>query len=183
MIKFAKRKSDSQMPVLIQVYGLGPNYKATMAGLNIDYKLAPNFFLNFAYQVATANTVDSKITYSNQSAFSILLKQTTNLGSPDSFYYKAGFDYRTDSAENTTTGQTYSFDGSSTVFDLGIGNQWTSKSGFVFAIDWFGIVAPLSYSLSNEKGVTSSTAKDDDVSKLFKTTYGYAARVNLGYTF
>ncbi|MFN7727967.1 MAG: hypothetical protein ACK5P7_02295 [Bdellovibrio sp.] len=108
----------------------------------------------------------------------------------NSFYYRAGGDFRTLDYKYTFTSgvvDTATFKGTSLVANIQIGNQWQWEN-FTLGCDWVGFVLPI-YSQIKDDVVNSSTPSlerkrlDDDAQTLVKSNHITLLRFYLGASF
>jgi len=153
----------------VQLLGVGPSY-VTQSGIDVGYFIDRNMLVFGEFMLGKLDD-GTFSTYADGTTGSLSIKGNS-LGVhfkhfvSNSFYYRAGLDYRSIkySLRNTLSGASGDFDGRSFAITFNIGNQWQWEN-FNLGCDWIGISLPISNSLSHESSVTniyypSSTYKD-----------------------
>lgn len=168
----AHHRVDKKYQVVAQLTGVGPSLTGGQ-GIQAGYHLERNklvlveFTSGSLTSTATASsslstdTSGSKYDIKSQS-FGVHYKQFTG----NSFYWRAGADYRTLKYKYTfsSTGfadDTRDFDGTSLAANFQIGNQWQWQN-FTLGCDWIGYALPLTSQVSNDKVVSSTPTYDRD---------------------
>lgn len=109
----------------------------------------------------------------------------------NSFYYRAGGDYRTVDYKYDLGGSFYSdvsssaFKSTAIIGSLVIGNQWQWEN-FTLGCDWIGLAAPLTYSITGDKVPTTAAEKadfDSDKKQYVTDSSGILLRFYLGASF
>jgi hypothetical protein len=160
-----------------QVLGFGPNYMSSQ-GLSAGYFLNRNMIVSIEGTFGKSDN-DSSLFSSSSDTYDI---KGRSVGVHfkhfvgNSFYYRAGLDYRTvdykysyTSTVSSTYDERLSFKGKSFAVTFNIGNQWQFEN-FNIGCDWVGITLPVSHSISDEVQVSNYTSNrlkgaEDDYAK------------------
>lgn len=179
--------------------GIGPSISST-AGVSFGYHLNPDQVILIE---ATAGSLTGSASASGSLSYitgSTLEIKTRSFGAhfkhyvTNSFYYRAGADYRTATydykytsifSSNTDTG---SFKGSSLAANFQIGNQWQWEN-FTLGCDWVGYSLPVSSSVedltytSSYDSAAQKKYTEDQADTLIKNPHLNLLRFYLGASF
>lgn len=181
---------DKTHQITAILFGIGPSISSTL-GLQYGYFLKRN-------QLVVLEGTTGKLGYSSidvLTGYDLDIK-TKSFGAHfkhftgNSFYYRAGLDFRTieyNYRRNGSTTDYGKFNGTSVAANFQIGNQW-QWSNFTLGCDWLGLSAPLTSSVSDkEVGSTApgfmAGSLDDDANTLTKKVHLNVLRFYLGASF
>lgn len=190
----AHHRLDKKYMATAILVGIGPSVSST-AGLQGAY------YLDHDSQIlveVTGGSLRSSSDLASSTSGSKYDVSTKSLGvhykafTGNSFYYRAGGDFRTTDYKYTFTYSGGSVDsaefkGRSLVANFQIGNQWQWEN-FTLGCDWVGYVLPLTSEVSDDK-VNSSTPDverrrlNDDADTLVKNGHLTLLRFYLGASF
>lgn len=183
-------RADKSLSFLVQPVGLGPSAIPSQ-GLHLAFFLSPASQIVLDYGTGSSGNgfmwlSDENVRASNIGAY---FKHFVS----NSFYVKAGLDYRTVvyNYESTAwfggTSQTGHFEGNSTAVGFAIGNQWQFSS-FTLGCDWAGFSYPFTHSVTSES--YSANASDlartyvrDAKTRRLEDFVAQGVRFYLGFTF
>jgi hypothetical protein len=181
---------DKKMLFTAQLAGFGPSPGNSSLGLTAGYYLDHNSLVTLD---ATKSNNPNASFYSQYriSHFSTGLSYKKFVA--NSFYYKAGFDYRTVEYNyknfDLFTGLSNredSFNAESVVASLSIGNQWQWEN-FTLGCDWIGYSKTIYYDIKNEKSIGGTTTLHpeliDSENELVKMGMHTILRFYLGASF
>ena len=174
--------------IVVMPAGYGP-LAGTNTGISLGYFLDRNSLIEARYTNLDRGSTCSGSLTCNSSGHAVGVAYKRFFG--NSFYISASLDQREssyrESDDSFTPPYTYSFDGSSTLLGLVIGNQWQWQN-FTLGCDWIGAGKPVATKISNEKvsGSGSSFAQQnliDAENYQVKNTIPYVLRFYLGASF
>lgn len=189
----AFHRINKQYEIGAQIFGVGPSVLGTQ-GLYFAYKLDRNSSI-------IAEVTSGSLGGGSNGAFDTEYKITgKSFGvhykrfSGNSFYWRAGLDYRTINYKHTYDKTPYyehsEFDGQSLAGNFQIGNQWQWEN-FTLGCDWVGVSLPVTSSSSNETVAVSGAGSlsfeknrlEDDKKILIKNGHLNLLRFYLGWAF
>jgi hypothetical protein len=145
--------------------GFGP-VSTTSSGVALGYHLDPDTVILIEGPKGNADGTSLQL-------FSRLDVKTTSFGvhlkrfSGNSFYIRAGIDYRTLEYQSTysgilssDSGSSYQFSSTSLSLSGAIGNQWQWEN-FTLGCDWVGYSQPLSSTVTNEQASYGKYSSDN----------------------
>jgi hypothetical protein len=180
---------DKKWTFNAQLVGIGPSY-ATQRGLVGGYFLNRNMVVQAEvmggelYSESIVNAWSSGSLDVDGRSFGAHFKHYVG----NSFYYRAGLDWRSLKYRfaDTFSGTSGQFDGTSLAVTFNIGNQW-QWSNFTLGCDWVGLSVPLSKSFKNELLVTGTSYDandfDEDKELLVSKTNLNLVRFYIGASF
>ncbi len=187
----AFHRINKQYEVGALLFGIGPSLLNTQ-GLYFAHKLDRNSSILIEATSGRGATVS--LSGDNYDITGKSIGAHYKRFSGNSFYWRAGIDYRTIKYSHTyqsiTSYENSEFDGQSLAANFQIGNQWQWEN-FTLGCDWVGLSAPLTSSVSNESvrvsggGNFSNEQKwaRDDQAVLLKDTHFNLLRFYLGWAF
>jgi hypothetical protein len=179
--KSEQNREGKHFTVAAQLTG-GRTYMGNGQGVSMGFFVDPDFLIQLE-----VGKNDGDLWWDEVKTTSVGLYGKSYLS--NSFYMQFGLDHTTITAEHEYLWTTaddkvaYGFEGSVTSASLMIGNQW-QWSHFTLGCDWFGILVPISHSVSSEYADSdmSDSSKNHQREYLQDTSYQFL-RFNVGYTF
>lgn len=190
-------RANKRFQITAYLFGAGPSI-ASSQGLSFGYFFDADKMLlieGMSGNLSSSTQTSSGFTWQNLSkyevqakSFGVHYKQFVG----NSFYYRAGVDYRTLSYEYQyiPNDERSSFNGDSVALNFQIGNQW-QWDNFTLGCDWVGMSLPITSEVKDKKLNAAAQADanfhnnriEDDSNQLVKQSHLNLLRFYLGMSF